>query len=107
VRPRSLQSGPPTNRPRHQPTRFRAKGKLMDRIINIHIPKTGGSTMYQVMYKNVDQKRTLWAGSKHATVIPWFTSISQEERNGYTAVFGHIRYGFHRFFTDGTPRYFT
>lgn len=79
----------------------------MDRIINIHIPKTGGSTMYQVMYKNVDHKRTLWAGSKHATVIPWFTSISQQERNWYTAAFGHIRYGFHRFFTDGTPRYFT
>lgn len=79
----------------------------MDRIINIHIPKTGGSTMYQVMRKNVDHKRTLWAGSKHATVIPWFTALSQEERNWYTGVFGHIRYGFHRFFTDGTPRYFT
>ena len=79
----------------------------MDRPIFVHIPKTGGSTMRQIILNNVDPKRTLTVGSGHEKIMREFAALSQQERDHYVAAFGHFRYGVHRFFSNGTPRYFT
>ena len=79
----------------------------MDRPIFVHIPKTGGSTMRQIILNNVDPRRTLTVGSDHEKVMREFAALSQHERDQYVAALGHFRYGIHRFFSSGTPRYFT
>jgi hypothetical protein len=79
----------------------------MDRPIFIHIPKTGGSTMRQIILNNVDPRRTLTVGSDHEKTMREFAALSQHERDHYVAALGHLRYGVHRFFSNGTPRYFT
>jgi hypothetical protein len=79
----------------------------MDRPIFVHIPKTGGSTMRQIILNNVDPKRTLTVGSEHEKVMREFAAKSQQERDQYVAALGHFRYGVHRFFSSGAARYFT
>jgi hypothetical protein len=79
----------------------------MDRPIFIHIPKTGGLTMSQVILRNVDRKRALVVVDSHKSLMRKFAALPQHERDQYVAALGHLRYGVHRFFSSGTPRYFT
>lgn len=79
----------------------------MDRPIFVHIPKTGGSTMGQIILNNVDPQRTLTVVTNHEAIMREFATKSQQERDHYVAALGHFRYGVHRFFSNGTPRYFT
>lgn len=79
----------------------------MQRIIYIHIPKTGGSTMRQVMTQNVGRQHLFAVGKRHAKQVPWFFNLPQAERDSFQNVLGHIRYGVHRWFSTGTASYFT
>jgi hypothetical protein len=79
----------------------------MDRPIFVHIPKTGGSTMGPIVTRNYDRSRVLSVGRDHESAVRAFVALPQDERNRYQVVAGHVRYGIHRFFTEGTPRYFT
>src|SRR5690606_2122485 len=78
----------------------------MQRIIYIHIPKTGGSTMRQVMTQNVGRQHLFAVGKRHAKQVPWFFNLPQAERDSFQNVLGHIRYGVHRWFSTGTASYF-
>lgn len=79
----------------------------MDRPIFVHIPKTGGSTMGPIVTRNYDYTRVLAVGRDHENVVRRFAALPQAERDRYQAIVGHVRYGIHRFFSSGTPRYFT
>jgi hypothetical protein len=69
------------------------------RIIFLHIPKAGGSTLSTVIQKNYDAKKiyTL-AGTRQAMIK--FVEKPREEINRYDCVQGHMGFGFHEYFDD-------
>jgi len=69
------------------------------KIIFLHIPKAGGTTLYSVIRKNYDANKiyTL-AGTRQAMIE--FMKMPREEINRYYCVQGHMGFGFHNYFDD-------
>lgn len=74
-------------------------GNSAKKIIFLHIPKAGGTTLYSVIQRNYDANRiyTL-AGTRHA--MQEFMNLPSEEINRYDCVQGHMGFGFHKYFAE-------
>lgn len=69
------------------------------KIIFLHIPKAGGTTLHSVIRKNYDtDKIYTLTGTRQAMIE--FMKMPREEINKYDCVQGHMGFGFHKYFED-------
>ncbi len=74
----------------------------------VHIPKTAGTTMTQVLKHNYREPRTYYLGSNVQPRIADFMALSAEAQAHYELVVGHMSYGLHASLPPTRPhRYFT
>lgn len=73
----------------------------MDRLMFLHIPKAGGMTLHSVIEKNMplNQIYTI-EGNSVKESIEKFKGLSQQDRNKYRCVKGHMGFGLHQYFHD-------
>src|SRR5256886_2654842 len=72
-------------------------------LIFLHIPKTGGSTIYKVLERQYSRAQILRLESPE---IARFKTLSAAERARYRLIEGHLYFGFHRFIPRAST-YFT
>ncbi len=63
-------------------------------LIFLHIPKTGGSTLYKILARQYSRAQTL---RLEGPQIAAFQTLPEAERGRYRLVEGHLHFGFHRF----------
>ena len=81
-----------------------------DNIIFLHIPKTAGTSVWDVFDSYLKKKEIFSVGahyesSKHAKER--LRQFSQREKSAIKVLRGHISYGWHEEFPNRNPRYFT
>jgi len=72
-------------------------------ILFLHIPKTGGSTLYKILERQYSRAQTLRLESAE---IARFKKLSAEQRGRYRLIEGHLYFGLHRFIPRAST-YFT
>lgn len=74
----------------------------------VHIPKTAGTTMIQLLMQNYPQAGTFNLGSIVQQRITEFKSLTPDQQNNYQLVVGHMSYGLHEYIAPSRSyRYFT
>jgi hypothetical protein len=63
-------------------------------LIFLHIPKTGGSTVYKILERQYPRAQTLRLESPE---IARFKTLPAAQRGQYRLVEGHLYFGLHRF----------
>lgn len=78
---------------------------MMDeRVIFLHIPKTGGMTMRQLLNHHYDQQHIFKYPARKP--IQAIQALTTAERSDIECVYGHLRFGVHRHF-PGSSTYIT
>jgi hypothetical protein len=72
-------------------------------LLFLHIPKTGGSTVYKILERQYSWAERLRLESPE---IARFKTLSAAERGRYRLIHGHLYFGFHRFI-QGASTYIT
>jgi hypothetical protein len=72
-------------------------------LIFLHIPKTAGVTLYQVLSNQFRAEEIFWIGG--LTEFAQFKAFSPAERQRYRLIRGHMEFGLHELIGGG--RYFT
>ena len=74
----------------------------------VHIPKTAGTTMTQVLQRNYRQPRTFYLGANVQPKIAQFQALTARQQRSYQLVVGHMSFGLHAYLAEPRPyRYFT
>jgi len=75
------------------------------KIIFLHVPKAGGTTLTDVIVRNYpSEKIYTLAGTRQAMID--FMELPADKINSYDCVQGHMGFGFHRLF-ESKVRYLT
>lgn len=69
---------------------------MKNNTIFIHIPKCGGSTLRDIMYRCVGVPREQIHTISRTDDIPAFIALPEEEKKKIRALIGHGRYGLHQ-----------
>jgi galactose-3-O-sulfotransferase len=72
-------------------------------LIFLHIPKTGGSTLYKILERQYSRAQTLRLEDPQ---IAAFKTLPAAQRGRYRLIEGHLHFGFHRFI-PGPSTYIT
>lgn len=84
-------------------------------IVFVHIPKTGGSTLHQLIHANHREGEVYILGQTvpggadedddfidvHARSIDWLENAPADEKQDIRCLMGHMPFGFHRFLPKG------
>jgi hypothetical protein len=63
-------------------------------LLFLHVPKTGGSTLYTLLDRNYPPERT-FTFTGDASVVETFNTLSVEEKQKFSCIKGHFFYGLH------------
>jgi hypothetical protein len=63
-------------------------------VVFLHIPKTGGMSLHEVLLRESRGKPTFWIADP-VKDLEWLTTFPEEERERWTLVEGHMYYGVH------------
>lgn len=77
-----------------------------DTIIFLHIPKTAGTTINQILQRQYKPEQIFFLGANAQASIKNYQKLAMEEKQAIRLVAGHTAYGFHRY-TPGSSTYFT
>ncbi len=72
-------------------------------IIFIHIPKTAGSTLYSIIYKQYENMFT----KDNILQIPWSLDTPMEQNEKIEVLSGHIQFGVHKYLPQKKYIYLT
>lgn len=74
----------------------------------VHIPKTAGTTMTQVLQRNYRQTSTFYLGPNVQPKIEKFQRLTARQQRHFRLVVGHMSFGLHAYLAEPRPyRYFT
>ncbi|MCU0433523.1 MAG: sulfotransferase family protein [Bacteroidia bacterium] len=76
-----------------------------DHLIFLHIQKTAGTTLYEIISRQYPQTKTKLFYNPPMALK--FGELTPAQRNTYALLTGHQPYGMHQFFTRGTTEYIT
>jgi hypothetical protein len=66
-----------------------------DPLVFIHVPKAGGSTLKEVIFRQYPRGTALWISFQRPEMMSAFLEMSAAERAKLNCLMGHIPYGFH------------
>ena len=69
-------------------------GDLDEALIFLHIPKTGGSTLYKILRRHYSQTETITLDTPG---VARFKTLPIAQRERYRLIQGHLCFGLHRF----------
>ena len=76
-------------------------------LIFLHIPKTAGTTLHQIIDRHYSIERIYWVhATQVAESITAFKNLPEEQRGRYQLIKGHMGFGLHKF-VPHPCRYFT
>jgi hypothetical protein len=75
-------------------------------VIFLHIPKTAGTTLDQIIYRHYLYKHVYGTGIISQQGVERFQNMSEEDRKNYRLVKGHMTFGIHQYIS-GPWTYFT
>lgn len=75
-------------------------------IIFLHIPKTAGTTLNQILRRQYRSSEILFLGANAQTSIAAYQNLQDAKKEAIRLVAGHTAFGFHRF-VPGPATYFT
>jgi len=64
-------------------------------LVFIHIPKAGGSTLKEIIFRQYPRGSAMWISFQRPDMVDAFLSKRTEERAKLNCLMGHIPYGFH------------
>jgi hypothetical protein len=68
-------------------------------LIFLHIPKTAGMTMYEIVSRQFPKEAIYWvAGHRNGEDVQQFMDMPEEQRRRYSCMLGHTSYGIHEYF---------
>jgi Galactose-3-O-sulfotransferase len=76
----------------------------MDRILFIHIPKAGGSTLLDVLRRQYNTRPVFHIESRFGRTAAYtrrFEEMPSQKRAQFGLVMGHMFFGYHELFSDG------
>jgi hypothetical protein len=76
------------------------QGDQLTKLIYLHIPKTAGTTLRQVIARQYIDQKTFMFTEHHREEMRQFLAMSQSERDEFQCILGHVHYGVHRFWSD-------
>ncbi len=76
-----------------------------DHLIFLHIPKTAGTTLNDVIHRQYRESEMM--SIYNVFQGDTFTGLSAEQRNTIKILKGHVPFGIHSGFTEGSMEYFT
>lgn len=79
--------------------------KQKDKLFFLHLPKTGGTTLGDIIEQEYGKQNTLTVDQQFHTVVKP-PEISDEDRQSIKVIKGHFCFGYHQFF-DSSFSYFT
>lgn len=82
------------------------KAASKETVIFLHIPKTAGTSLDQIIYRNYRFEDVYTTGQVAQAGVAAFKNMSQEERAAYRLLKGHMNFGIHRY-VPGPYAYFT
>ena len=77
-----------------------------DKLIFIHLPKTGGMTLRNILYLQYAKESIFEIWGNQANGLSAFFSLSNEEKANLSCLLGHMSFGFHEYL-PGQSRYIT
>jgi hypothetical protein len=77
-----------------------------DTIIFLHVPKTAGTTINQILQRQYEPSQILYLGANAQASIKDYQRLAEEEKKKIRLVAGHTAFGFHKY-TPGSSTYFT
>lgn len=73
------------------------------KIIFLHVPKTAGTTFFQIVSKQYDENKIFYIdGMNVKKSLEHFKSLDNKTRNLYSCIYGHQPFGMHKFFNEKT-----
>jgi len=76
-------------------------------VIFLHIPKTGGATLHNILEKNYGRNEIMtFDGSRHRSEVERFAKLPAAQRGRYRLIKGHLFFGLHEF-VPGNSTYIT
>ncbi len=95
------------SRPYHSTSLPMAAPNKMTRLFFLHIPKAGGTTFYDIIYRNIAYRKVAKIDGTHvAQSIADLSAQPMVVRNRFDCVIGHFTFGFHQQFS-GQHTYIT
>jgi hypothetical protein len=81
----------------------------MEKVIFIHIPKCGGTTINSILRKNYGKEKInrLRGGNKAKESIEKLKKLTVNQQNIYSVYYGHIGFGIHKFLKNKNFHYVT
>jgi hypothetical protein len=70
------------------------------KLVYLHIPKTAGMTLREVITRQYRKGEIFQFGEHHREEIKQFLALSQAERDKIQCVVGHVHYGIHRYWSE-------
>ena len=78
------------------------------KLIFLHIPKAGGTTLHSVLERLYDGSNIFDIKVRgHHLGVEEFTSLSQEQKDQIQLLKGHMPFGLHTHFTSSDVKYIT
>lgn len=68
-------------------------------VIFLHIPKTAGTTLDQILFRNYQAHQVYSTGALAQQGVRNFQNMAEEERRKYRLVKGHMTFGIHQYIT--------
>lgn len=79
---------------------------IPDTIIFLHIPKTAGTTLNQILQRQYEPQQSFFMGANAQASIKTFKELPAEEKAAIRLAAGHTAFGFHNYL-PGSTTYFT
>jgi len=79
---------------------------IYDTIIFLHIPKTAGTTLNEILQQQFEPEQIYFLGPTAQKTIREYQELEAEEKEPVRLVSGHTPYGFHEY-VAGSSTYFT
>lgn len=90
---------------KRSPTRYQL-ADTPETVIFLHIPKTAGTTLDQIIFRHYPFHEVYGTGSISQQGVERFQNMPEEERRNYRLIKGHMTFGIHQY-TFGPWAYFT